>query len=108
MAMAKAYDGVAGDVVVEIELNQKHVVVRLIDRGNSLDLDTARAPDLDALPEAWIAMLLNASETAETSLRSNESLRSRLLVSLTATSSTEPPSRATRQAAATVRTTTPR
>jgi serine/threonine-protein kinase RsbW len=47
-----------GDVEIEVDVDQQHITIRILDWGNSFDLDLVPAPDLDALPESGLGLYI--------------------------------------------------
>lgn len=47
-----------GDVVVEVDVAITHITIRLLDYGNSFDINQVPAPDLDALPESGLGLFI--------------------------------------------------
>lgn len=57
-AAIHSYDGRAGDVEIEVEVQSSAIVIRLLDYGRSFDLDSVPLPDLDALPESGLGLYI--------------------------------------------------
>jgi serine/threonine-protein kinase RsbW len=47
-----------GDVEIEMHLTPDRLVIRLIDYGNSFDIQSVREPDLDAMPESGLGLFI--------------------------------------------------
>jgi serine/threonine-protein kinase RsbW len=62
-------DRSVGDVEIEIELDAKSITIRLYDFGNSYDLESIPAPDLEQLPESGMGLYIIRSFMDEVDYR---------------------------------------
>ena len=60
-AIHSYHGGTPGDVVIEVDVAATHITIRLLDYGNSFDIDQVPAPDLDALPESGLGLFIMRS-----------------------------------------------
>jgi serine/threonine-protein kinase RsbW len=47
-----------GDVMIEVDTGATHITIRLLDHGNSFDLEQVPAPDLESLPESGLGLYI--------------------------------------------------
>lgn len=58
-----------GDVVIEVDVAATHITIRLLDYGNSFDIEKVPEPDLDALPESGLGLFIIRSFMDEVTYR---------------------------------------